>query len=104
LSKLVHTSLTAAEALDNHGISVEVIDAPRLSPLDEETITNSVRKTHRIVVLGEDTPCCGMAANVVSLVARKAFDYLDAAPLMITAPQTLVSFTPFSRITTSPAR
>lgn len=93
-SKQVHTALDAAEMLQQDGVSVEVIDARSLSPLDEDTILASVRKTHRVVAVDEDTPRCGMAADVISLVARKAFDYLDAAPQMVTAPHTPVPFSP----------
>lgn len=93
-SKLVHTAVKAADLLRKDGISVEVIDPRSLSPLDEETILGSVRKTHRVVVVDEDNPRCGLAADVVSLVARKAFDYLDAAPQMVTPPHTPVPFSP----------
>jgi pyruvate dehydrogenase E1 component beta subunit len=87
-------ALKAAEQLGKDGISVEVIDARSLSPLDEETILESVRRTHRLVVVDEDTPRCGMASDVVALVARKAFDDLDSAPQMITPPHTPVPYSP----------
>ncbi len=93
-SKLVHTALQAAEELSKDGVSVEVVDPRSLSPLDEETILGSVRKTHRLVAVDEDNPRCGMAADVVALVARKAFDYLDAPPQMVTPPHTPVPFSP----------
>lgn len=93
-SKLVHAALKAAELVSQDGISAEVIDPRSLSPLDEETILGSVRKTHRFVVADEDNPRCGIAADVLSLVARKAFDYLDAAPQMVTPPHTPVPFSP----------
>jgi pyruvate dehydrogenase E1 component beta subunit len=93
-SKLVHTALQAAEDLGKDGVSVEVVDPRSLSPLDEETILKSVGKTHRLVVVDEDNPRCGMAADVIALVARKAFDYLDAPPQMVTPPHTPVPFSP----------
>jgi acetoin:2,6-dichlorophenolindophenol oxidoreductase subunit beta len=65
-----------------------------LSPLDESTILESVSRTHRLVVVDEDTPRCGMASDVVSLVARKAFGELHAAPQMVTPPHTPVPYSP----------
>jgi acetoin:2,6-dichlorophenolindophenol oxidoreductase subunit beta len=93
-SQMVHTSLKAAEELGKSGISVEVVDVRSLAPLDEETILSSVRKTHRLAVVDEDNPRCGLAADLVALVARKAFDYLDAPPQMVTPPHTPVPFSP----------
>ena len=93
-SKMVHTALEAAEELSKTGIQVEVVDPRSLSPLDEETILESVKKTHRLVVIDEDNPRCSMAADIIGLVARKAFDYLDAAPQMVTPPHTPVPFSP----------
>ena len=93
-SKMVHTALEAAEELSKTGIQVEVVDPRSLSPLDEETILESVKKTHRLVVVDEDNPRCSMAEHVVALAARKAFDYLDAPPQMVTPPHTPVPFSP----------
>ena len=93
-SKLVHTALEAAEEMSKSGVSVEVVDPRSISPLDVETILESVRKTHRLVVVDEDTPRCGLAADIVALVAQKAFDYLDSAPKMVTPPHTPVPFSP----------
>lgn len=93
-SKMVQTALESAEQLSTDGISVEVVDPRSISPLDEEMILESVRKTHRLVVVDEDNPRCGVAADVVAMVARKAFDYLDAPPQMVTPPHTPVPFSP----------
>lgn len=93
-SRLVHVVLAAAEQLSANHISVEVIDARSLSPLDEATILESVRKTHRLVVVDEDTPRCSIATDVVALVAGKAFDQLAAAPQMVTPPHTPVPYSP----------
>jgi pyruvate dehydrogenase E1 component beta subunit len=93
-SRMVHTALEAAEELSKDRISVEVVDPRSLSPLDEETILASVRKTHRLVAVDEDNPRCSMAADILALVASRAFDYLDAPPQMVTAPHTPVPFSP----------
>ena len=73
----------AAATLADGGIDVEVVDPQSLSPLDEGTILESVKKTHRLVVVDEDTPRCSVASDIVSLAARQAFDYLDAPPQVV---------------------
>jgi pyruvate dehydrogenase E1 component beta subunit len=102
-SKLVHTALEAAEQVSQSGIGVEVIDPRSLSPLDSETILESVKKTHRLVVVDEDTPRCSVATDTISLVARGAFDYLDAPPQMVTPPHTPVPFSPILEDTFIPS-
>jgi pyruvate dehydrogenase E1 component beta subunit len=62
--------------------------------MDGDAILNSVKKTHRLVVVDEDNPRCSVAADVIALVADQAFDYLDAPCKMITAPHTPVPFSP----------
>jgi pyruvate/2-oxoglutarate/acetoin dehydrogenase E1 component len=94
LGRMVHFSLEAAEKLAADGIDVEVVDLRSISPIDEEAILTSVKKTHRLVVVDEDTPRCSLATDVVALVADKAFDYLDAPCKRITAPHTPVPFSP----------
>lgn len=94
LSRMVQIAMKAAELLDGQGVSVEIIDPRCISPLDEELILASVRKTERLVVVDEDNPRCSMATDIVALVATKAFDYLDGAPMMITAPHAPVPFSP----------
>lgn len=94
LSRMVGVALEAAQELANDGISVEVVDPRSISPLDEDLILKSVRKTGHVVVVDEDNPRCSMATDIVALVATKAFDYLNAPPQMITAPHTPVPFSP----------
>jgi acetoin:2,6-dichlorophenolindophenol oxidoreductase subunit beta len=94
LSRLALVALKAAEQLEKSGISVEVIDPRSLSPLDGSTILESVSRTHRLVAVDEDTPRCGMASDVVALVARKAFGDLHSAPQMVTPPHTPVPYSP----------
>ncbi len=72
-------SLQAAEILqEKHGINVEVVDLRSIRPLDEETILNSVKKTHRAVLVEENKPFCGVDAQISHLIQFRAFDYLDA--------------------------
>ncbi|MCC6312592.1 MAG: alpha-ketoacid dehydrogenase subunit beta [Thermomicrobiales bacterium] len=94
ISRMVQQSLAAAEALAREGIEIEVIDPRTLSPLDEETILASVAKTHRLVIVDEDNPRCGAAADIAAMVADKGFDLLDAPIKLVTAPHTPVPFSP----------
>jgi pyruvate/2-oxoglutarate/acetoin dehydrogenase E1 component len=87
-------ALQAAEELAKDGIDVEVVDPQSISPLDESTILESVKKTRRLVVVDEDNPRCSVAHDIVTLAAQQAFDYLDAPPQTVTAPHTPVPFSP----------
>jgi 2-oxoisovalerate dehydrogenase E1 component len=75
---MVSRALGAAGVLEKEGISVEVIDPRTLRPLDEETILNSVRKTHRLVIAHEGWKHGGFGAELSALVMEQAFDDLDA--------------------------
>lgn len=94
ISRMVHQALAAADALAAEGIDVEVIDPRTLSPLDEETILDSVARTHRLVIVDEDNPRCSAAADIAAMVADKGFDTLDAPIKLVTAPHTPVPFSP----------
>ena len=87
-------AIQAAEALAKDSIDVEVVDPQSLSPLDESTILESVKKTHRLVVVDEGNPRCSVANDIVTLAAQQAFAYLDSAPRTVTAPHTPVPFSP----------
>jgi len=93
-AQMVNLSLSAAEKLSGDGISVEVVDPRTLSPLDEETILESVRKTHRLVIVHEEVKFAGSGAEIAAMVAEKAFDYLDAPIIRVAAPFTPVPFSP----------
>ena len=94
ISRMVHQALAAADMLAEEGIEVEVIDPRTLSPLDSETILESVAKTHRLVVVDEDNPRCSAATDIAALVADQGFDSLDAPIKLVTAPHTPVPFSP----------
>lgn len=89
---MVHRSLEAAEKLAAEGISVEVIDPRTLSPLDTATLLESVRKTHRLVIVHEEVKFAGSGAEIAATVAEEAFDFLDAPILRVAAPFTPVPF------------
>jgi len=85
-AKTVQTCLTAAEALQERGVSAEVIDLRSLKPLDEETILASVRKTGRAVVVHEAGGPCAVGAEISAILAEKAFGALKAPVLRVTGP------------------
>jgi len=92
IGRMVHQASKAAAALAKDGISCEIIDPRTTSPLDEETILESVENTGRLVVVDEANPRCGMAADIGALVASKAFGALSAPVGLVTAPHTPVPF------------
>jgi pyruvate dehydrogenase E1 component beta subunit len=94
ISRMVQAALSAADALARDGISAEVVDPRTLSPLDEETLLASIRKTGRLVVVDEDNPRCSVATDIASLAATQALEYLNAPVKLVTAPHTPVPFSP----------
>ena len=93
-SRMVHVAEQAAQKLSEQGISVEIIDPRTSSPLDEETILESVEATGRLIVVDESAARCGLAADVAALVAEKGFGSLKAPIIKITPPHTPVPFSP----------
>jgi len=91
---MVHRALEAAEELSKEGISVEVIDPRTLQPLDGETIIESVKKTHKVVIVHEAVKFAGPGAEIAAMIAEEAFDYLDAPIKRVAAPFTPVPFSP----------
>lgn len=94
VSYMTQICLQAAQELEAQGYSVEVLDLLSLSPLDDEGILESVRKTRKVVIVDEDYPRCSISSDLSALIAEEAFDYLDAPPKRVTPPHTLV---PYSR-------
>ena len=92
IGRMVQFAGTAATALDAQGIRCTVIDPRTTSPLDTAAILASVEKTGRLVVVDEASPRCGMAADISSLVADKAFRSLRAPIRTVTPPHTPVPF------------
>jgi pyruvate dehydrogenase E1 component beta subunit len=74
----------AMKLVEDENISIELIDLRTISPLDEETIINSVKKTGRFLVVQEAVKSYGPGAELISLVNEKAFLYLEAAPARVT--------------------
>lgn len=82
----LHYALQAAENLAAEGVEVEVVDLRTVSPLDEETVLASVRKTSRALVVHEDNLSLGVGAEVSALIAEHAFDSLDSPIIRVAGP------------------
>ena len=94
LGRMVHVALEAASNLARNNIQCEVIDLRTTSPMDEDTVLESVEKTGRLVVVDEANPRCSIATDVSAIVAQNAFGALKAPIGMVTAPHTPVPFSP----------
>ena len=93
--RAVITCLKAAEILAaEHNINAEVVDLRSIRPLDEEAILQSVRKTHRAVLVEENKPFCGVDAQIASMLQEKAFDELDAPILRLSAMDAPAFYSP----------
>ena len=91
---MVHESEKAAEQLAEAGVDVEIIDLRTLLPLDEEAIIASVKKTNRALIVHEDTRTGGIAGEIAMRISEKAFEWLDAPVLRVTAIDTPVPYSP----------
>ena len=92
ISKMTSVCLEAAELLSAAGINAEVVDLLSVFPIDYDHIIASVQRTHRMVVVDEDTPTCSVAADIAATVGEEAFDYLDAPIMRVQAPHTPVPY------------
>jgi pyruvate dehydrogenase E1 component beta subunit len=82
--KMVHASLKAAETLAREEIEAQVLDLRTIRPLDEQAVLEAVRATKHCVVVQEGWPFAGVAAELITMVVREAFDWLDAPPERVT--------------------
>jgi pyruvate/2-oxoglutarate/acetoin dehydrogenase E1 component len=93
-SIMMNTVLKAAEDLEKDGINAEVVDLRTISPIDKETILNSVAKTKRLAVAHEAVKQGGVGAEISAIVAEEAIDSLDAPILRFGAPFVPIPFAP----------
>ena len=91
---MVGKAMDAAGTLAKEGVECDVIDLRTLSPIDMETVLESVENTGRLVVVDEANPRCSIATDVSAQVAQQAFKSLKAQIEMVTAPHTPVPFSP----------
>ena len=78
MGRMTYVCLDAAEALTSEGLEAEVVDLLSLAPVDEATVLESVERTHRLVVVDEDTPVCSVGRDLAARMADTGFDFLDA--------------------------
>jgi len=91
---MVHRSLEAAAILAKSGVEVEIVDLRTLSPLDMDTVLDSVTKTGRLVCVDEASPRCNIATDISAQVAMRAFGALKAQIEMVAPPHVPVPFSP----------
>jgi len=91
---LVQHSLNVAEEFVKEGIDIEVVDPRTLTPLDKETILESVKKTGRLLVADEGNLTCGAAAEIAAIVAEEGIFYLKAPIARVCSPDVPVPFSP----------
>jgi len=93
-SVMVKKALEAAEILAKDGIEAEVVDPRTLAPLDMETILNSVKKTHRVIVASEECETAGVCAEIGFRISNEAFDYLDMPVERVATADVPVPYSP----------
>jgi len=84
--------LEAAEALAKEGISVEVVDLRTLTPLDKDTILESVEKTGRAIVVHEAVKRGGIGGDIASMIMEEAYDDLDGPVVRICGKNTTIPY------------
>src|SRR5918996_347867 len=94
VGRMVSLAEQAAEQLAGSGIEIEIIDPRTTSPLDTDTIFESVENTGRLVVVDESYPRCGLASDIVSQVSQACFEHLRSAPQTVTPPHVPPPFAP----------
>ena len=87
---MVRETQKAIEILEKEGHSIELIDLRTISPIDKETIVNSVQKTGRFAVVHEAATSFGPGAELITMVNEGAFLYLEAPPKRIASSDTIV--------------
>jgi pyruvate dehydrogenase E1 component beta subunit len=94
IAAMAPRALAVAKELEKAGIDAEVIDPRTTSPLDEETLIESIERTGRVVIVEESPPRCSVAADIAAMLSDKAFKHLKAPIRRVTCPHTPVPFAP----------
>ncbi len=84
-SRMRHHCIKAIEQLEAEGIDVELIDLISLKPLDMNTISTSIKKTHNVIIVEECMKTGGIAAELMSLITEQCFDDLDSPPTRLSS-------------------
>jgi 2-oxoisovalerate dehydrogenase E1 component beta subunit len=91
-SAMVHIAMEAADQLSKKGVQVEVLDLRTLSPLDEDAVLQTVRKTSKALLLHESARFGGFGGELAAIIAEKAFEYLDGPIVRVAAMDTPIPF------------
>jgi pyruvate/2-oxoglutarate/acetoin dehydrogenase E1 component len=92
---MVHQSLKAAQTLEEEDdLDVEVIDLRSLTPLDRETILESVKRTNKVLIVHEDTLTGGIGAELAAILSEDLFEYLDGPITRVAAPDAPFPYAP----------
>ncbi len=94
IGRMVQFANAAADELTKQGVSCTVIDPRTTSPMDMDTIIESVEETGRLVLVDEASPRCNMATDISALVVQNAFKALKGPIRMVTPPHVPVPFSP----------
>lgn len=94
VSGMVPRALSAAKALEEEGVSVEVIDPRTIVPLDKEAIVDSVKKTGKLVTVEYSHKRGGVGAEISAIIMEEAFDYLDAPVMRVASPNIPIPVSP----------
>ena len=89
---MIYRCIEAAEVLEKEGISSEVIDLRTIIPLDEKTVSESLQKTNRLVVVEDGRKRGGVGSEIAAVVAEKYMDFLDGPIMRVAALDTPVPF------------
>jgi 2-oxoisovalerate dehydrogenase E1 component len=94
ISLMVQHAMKAAEQLAGEGISIEIVDPRTVSPLDTETILQSLAKTGRLLIVEEPPASCGLAAEIAAQVGDAGFNDLEAPIRRLTGVFTPTPYSP----------
>jgi pyruvate/2-oxoglutarate/acetoin dehydrogenase E1 component len=83
MSRMVELAVKAAAALEQQGVSVELIDPRTIVPLDRQRITESIKKTGKLVVIDESPSSCSFAAELLAIAVEDCFKDLKVEPKRI---------------------
>lgn len=89
---MIKETMAAAQQLEQQGISAEVIDLATISPIDINTIIDSVEKTSRCVIVHEAARTCGVGAEIAAQLAEYALDCLSAPIQRVTGYDTVMPY------------
>jgi pyruvate dehydrogenase E1 component beta subunit len=87
---MLQPTLQAASVMEQQGIRAEIVDLRTLSPLDNDTIIDSVKRTHRAVVVHEAPATCGVGAEIAARINERALVHLEAPVARVTGFDTVM--------------